>query len=59
MRYTEVRVDEEPARRMEMEQRSRRRSVPQIFVGETHVGGFEEMARLEHRGELDTLLKCA
>lgn len=59
VRYTEVRVDHEPVRRAEMEQRSRRRSVPQIFVGETHVGGFEEMARLEHRGELDTLLRCA
>ncbi len=59
VRYTEVRVDQEPVRRAEMEQRSRRRSVPQIFVGETHVGGFEEMARLEHRGELDSLLKCA
>ncbi len=59
VRYTEVRVDQEPARRAEMEQRSRRRSVPQIFVGATHVGGFEDMARLEHRGELDALLKCA
>jgi len=59
VRYTEVRVDQEPVRRAEMEQRSRRRSVPQIFIGETHVGGFEEMARMEHRGELDVLLKCA
>ncbi|MCL4316273.1 MAG: glutaredoxin 3 [Gammaproteobacteria bacterium] len=59
VRYTEVRVDQEPGRRMEMEQRSRRRSVPQIFIGETHVGGFDDMARMEHRGELDALLKCA
>lgn len=58
VRYTEVRVDQEPGRRMEMEQRSRRRSVPQIFIGETHVGGFDDMAQLEHRGELDALLKC-
>lgn len=59
VRYTEVRVDQEPVRRAEMEQRSRRRSVPQIFIGETHVGGFDDMARMEHRGELDALLKCA
>jgi glutaredoxin 3 len=59
VRYTEVRVDQEPARRAEMERLSRRRSVPQIFIGERHVGGFDDMARMEHRGELDALLRCA
>jgi glutaredoxin 3 len=40
----------------EMQQRSGRRSVPQIFIGDTHVGGFDELAALEMDGELDTLL---
>jgi glutaredoxin 3 len=39
-----------------MVQRTGRRTVPQIFVGERHIGGFEEMAELEHKGELDPLL---
>ena len=55
----EVAGDTEPSRRNEMVQRSGRRSVPQIFVGETHIGGFEEMAELDHKGELDPLLADA
>jgi len=43
--------------RAEMIQRSGRRSVPQIFIGPRHVGGFEELYALERSGELDTLLK--
>jgi glutaredoxin 3 len=52
----EVAVDSDPARRIEMVQRSGRRTVPQIFVGERHIGGFEDMAELDHKGELDPLL---
>jgi glutaredoxin 3 len=53
----EVRVDEDPALRDEMVTRSGgRRTVPQIFVGETHVGGFEDLAALERAGKLDPLL---
>lgn len=52
----EVRVDEDPARRDEMVARSGRRTVPQIFVGDTHVGGFEDLAALERAGKLDPLL---
>lgn len=52
----EVAVDSDPTRRIEMVQRTGRRSVPQIFIGERHIGGFEEMAELEHKGELDPLL---
>lgn len=55
----EVAVDSDPARRIEMVQRTGRRSVPQIFIGEQHIGGFEEMAELEHKGELDPLLADA
>ena len=42
--------------RAEMMQRSGRRTVPQIFIGEKHVGGFEDLSALEHKGELDPLL---
>jgi glutaredoxin 3 len=55
----EVAVDSDPARRIEMVQRTGRRSVPQIFIGEQYIGGFEEMAELDHKGELDPLLAQA
>jgi glutaredoxin 3 len=55
----EVAVDADPARRIEMVQRTGRRTVPQIFIGEKHIGGFEDMAELEHKGELDPLLTDA
>jgi len=51
-----VRVDEDPARRAEMLARSGRRTVPQIWIGERHIGGFDELSDLEHAGELDELL---
>jgi glutaredoxin 3 len=51
-----VRVDLEPERRMEMVQRTGRRTVPQIFIGEKHVGGCDELYALEHAGELAPLL---
>jgi glutaredoxin 3 len=52
----EVAVDTDPTRRLEMMQRTGRRTVPQIFIGERHLGGFEEIAALDHKGELDPLL---
>ena len=52
-----VRVDLEPARRAEMRARSGRTSVPQIWIGERHVGGFSELHALERAGELDALLE--
>jgi glutaredoxin 3 len=51
-----IRVDLEPARRAEMMKRTGRRTVPQIYIGERHVGGFDELYALEHAGELDQLL---
>jgi glutaredoxin 3 len=51
-----VRVDREPARRAEMQARSGRHTVPQIWIGERHVGGFDELQALESAGELDALL---
>lgn len=52
-----VMVDEHPERREEMARRAGRTSVPQIFIGETHVGGYTELAELERAGSLDALLK--
>lgn len=54
--FTEISVDMDPARRAEMEQRSGRRTVPQIFIGEQHVGGYDDLAALERAGKLDALL---
>ena len=51
-----VRVDLNPERRAEMMHRTGRRSVPQIYIGERHVGGYRELAALERAGELDSLL---
>ena len=51
-----VRVDLEPARRDEMTTRTGRRTVPQIFIGDTHVGGFDDLAALDRDGKLTQLL---
>ena len=52
-----IRVDLDPQQREEMMQKTGRRTVPQIFIGETHVGGYTELAELERAGRLDALLK--
>jgi glutaredoxin 3 len=55
--YREIKLDEDPDQREAMLARSRgRRTVPQIFIGETHVGGFDELYALDRSGELDQLL---
>jgi glutaredoxin 3 len=51
-----VRIDLEPARRAEMMEKTGRRTVPQIYVGDTHVGGYDDLAALERAGKLDPLL---
>jgi glutaredoxin 3 len=51
-----VRVDLEPERRAEMVERTGRRTVPQIYIGEKHVGGFDELSALDRAGQLDALL---
>jgi glutaredoxin 3 len=56
--YDEVLVDVDPARREEMMQRTGRRTVPQIFIGSTHVGGYDELAALDRADKLDPLLKA-
>jgi glutaredoxin 3 len=57
--YTEVRVDLDAARRAEMLERARRTSVPQIFVGDVHVGGYDDLVRLDREGSLAPLLEAA
>jgi glutaredoxin 3 len=52
-----VRVDLEPERRVEMMEKTGRRTVPQIYIGDIHVGGYEELAALERAGSLDELLR--
>jgi glutaredoxin 3 len=55
--YDEIDVMADPARREEMTKRANgRRTVPQVFVGETHVGGFVDLSALERDGRLDALL---
>ena len=51
-----IRVDLDSRQREEMTNKTGRRTVPQIYIGDTHVGGFDELAALEHAGKLDSLL---
>lgn len=51
-----VRVDLDPQRRQEMMDRTGRRTVPQIYVGDKHVGGYDDLAALDRAGGLDPLL---
>ncbi|WP_367067770.1 glutaredoxin 3 [Oryzisolibacter sp. LB2S] len=52
----EIRVDTDPAARQQMMEITGRRTVPQIFIGDTHVGGFDDLAALDGRGALMPLL---
>jgi glutaredoxin 3 len=54
--YTEYDVEAAPDKRAEMQTRSGRRSVPQIFIGDSHVGGCDDLHALEDEGKLDALL---
>jgi glutaredoxin 3 len=54
-----IRVDLEPARRAEMMQITGRRTVPQIYIGAVHVGGYDDLAALDEAGRLDALLRAA
>ena len=55
----EIRVDADPAARATMMQITQRRTVPQIFIGDTHVGGCDDLMALDSRGGLEPLLKAA
>ena len=51
-----IRIDLQPARRVEMMERTGRRTVPQIYIDDRHVGGFDDLAALDANGGLDPLL---
>ncbi|MBN3562614.1 glutaredoxin 3 [Aliamphritea spongicola] len=55
--YTEIDVERQPGARQEMIERTRRTSVPQIFIGDYHVGGCDDLFALEHQDKLDSLLQ--
>jgi glutaredoxin 3 len=57
VQFREIDVDDDPQLREEMIARSGRRTVPQIFIGEKHVGGCDDLLALDERGELDRLLQ--
>lgn len=57
--YTDIGVDGRADLRHEMIERSGRYTVPQIWIGEQHVGGFDDLAQLERQGRLDELLSLA
>jgi glutaredoxin 3 len=51
-----VYIDRDPARRTEMMEKTGRRTVPQIYIGDTHVGGYDDLSALDRVGGLDPLL---
>jgi glutaredoxin 3 len=54
--YRDIEVAHDPALQAEMQERSQRRTVPQIFIGDRHIGGSDDLLALERSGELDRLL---
>jgi len=54
---TKLRVDLDPALRKTMMERTGRRTVPQIYIGDTHVGGYDDLCALDRGGKLDSLLE--
>ena len=57
VQYREIKIDEDTKEREVMLQKSNgRRTVPQIFIGERHIGGYDDLAALDRSGELDKLL---
>lgn len=53
-----IRIDLDPAQRNVMMEKTGRRTVPQIYIGEQHVGGFDDLRALDMAGKLDPLLKA-
>ncbi len=56
--YSEVRIDIDPVKRDEMLKRAKRTSVPQIFVGESHIGGYDDLVALDRAGGLAPLVEA-
>ncbi len=57
--FTEINVEDDPKFRDEMVERSGRRTVPQIFIGDKHIGGCDDLFALDRSGELDRLIQGA
>ncbi|TVQ88058.1 MAG: glutaredoxin 3 [Chromatiaceae bacterium] len=57
--FEEIRIDRDRAQRRIMIERSQRETVPQIFIGDVHIGGYDDMAALDASGALDALLATA
>ncbi|MGC2031781.1 MAG: glutaredoxin 3 [Steroidobacteraceae bacterium] len=57
--FSEINVEDEPKFREEMFARSKRRTVPQIFIGDKHIGGCDDLFELDRSGELDRLIQGA
>jgi glutaredoxin 3 len=57
--FSEINVEDEPKSREEMMARSKRRTVPQIFIGDKHIGGCDDLFELDRSGELDRLIQGA
>lgn len=55
--YSEIAVDQDPEKRQEMSEKSGRFTVPQIWIGDDHIGGCDELYQLQRQGTLDELLK--
>ncbi|OQW71794.1 MAG: glutaredoxin 3 [Proteobacteria bacterium ST_bin11] len=56
--YTEINVDAQPGLREQMMEKTKRRTVPQIYIGERHIGGFDDLHALDMNHELDPLLNA-
>jgi glutaredoxin 3 len=59
VKFKELMIDRDPNLMQQMMNRSKRRTVPQIFIDDYHVGGYDDMAELDAAGKLDPLLKIA
>lgn len=55
--FEEINIETNPHKRLEMEQLSNRRTIPQIFINGKHIGGFDDLSKLDKEGLLDPLLK--
>jgi glutaredoxin 3 len=56
-RYTEIDVDSEPGLRRKLMEKTKRRTIPQIYIGDRHIGGFDDLQAMDYRKELDPLLQ--
>lgn len=55
--YTEIDIDSKPGLRQEVMEKTKRRTVPQIYIGDLHIGGFDDLNTLDRENKLDSLLE--